>query len=47
MSGECVGTFTTPKNQAVLTIWNHRAVVAGTNEIRLLDIDETPPVARK
>jgi hypothetical protein len=46
MAGDRCGTFTTPKDEPILGIWHHRALVAGKGEIRLLEINETP-VARK
>jgi hypothetical protein len=46
MSGDRCGTFTTPKGEEVLAVWRYRAVVAAKDEIRLLEIKETP-VARK
>ena len=38
--------FVTPKGEQVLAVWRDRALVAAKDEIRLLEIKETP-VARK
>ena len=44
--GEHLSTFTTPNKEAVLAVWNYRAVVAGKDRIRLIEIKETQ-VTRK
>jgi hypothetical protein len=46
MGGDRCGTFATPSNEPVLAVWRDRAIVAGKDQIRLLEIKETP-VARK
>jgi hypothetical protein len=48
MFGDVCGTFTVPGEDPVLGIWRGRAVVAGKDEIRMVEIAETPaPVTRK
>jgi hypothetical protein len=46
MSGDRSNAFKTPNGAQVLAIWNQRAVIATKDEIRFLDIKETP-VAQK
>jgi hypothetical protein len=45
MMGERCGTFNIGEKETVLAVWRGRAVVAGVDEIRLVEIRETP-VAR-
>lgn len=45
MMGERCGTFSVGEKETVLAVWRGRAVVAGADEIRLVEIKETP-VAR-
>lgn len=46
MAGDHCGTFVPPDNAQVMAIWQQHAIAAGSNEIRLIEIKETP-VARK
>ena len=46
MAGEQCGSFTAPSPDAVLGVWHQRALIALKDEIRLLEIKETP-VTRK
>ncbi len=46
MTGERCGTFTAPGTEPVLGVWRNRALVSVKDEIRLLEIKETP-IARK
>ena len=42
MMGERCGTFNVGEKETVLAVWRGRAVVAGKDEIRLVEIRETP-----
>jgi hypothetical protein len=46
MAGEQCGTFTAPGAEPVLAVWHQRALIAAKDEIRLVEIKETP-VTRK
>lgn len=46
MAGDQCGAFTAPGPEPVLAVWHQHALIAAKNEIRLLQIKETP-VARK
>lgn len=46
MHGESCGQFTTGAGETILAVWRNRAVVSVKDEIRLVEIKETP-VARK
>jgi hypothetical protein len=47
MVGEHCGTFTTPNKEQVLAVWQQRAVVAGKDQIRILEIRETAVAAAR
>jgi len=42
MMGERCGTFSASEKETILVVWRGRAVVAGKDEIRLVEIKETP-----